>query len=132
MTLPVTEPLVSDPLYPQLKQHLIDATGLAYYADKGEDLARRVRRRLSSLGLRDCASYMKVLRDSLRGPAEWDALIAEITICETHMFRHTEQFDALRDLVLPDLIARNSSRRRLRIWCAGCATELRRIQWPFS
>ncbi len=122
MTLPVMEPLVSDPLYPQLKQHLIDATGLAYYADKGEDLARRVRRRLSSLGLRDCASYMKVLRDSRRGPAEWDALIAEITICETHMFRHTEQFDALRDLVLPDLIARNSSRRRLRIWSAGCAT----------
>jgi chemotaxis protein methyltransferase CheR len=105
-----------------LKQHLIDATGLAYYADKGEDLARRVRRRLSSLGLRDCASYMNVLRDSLRGPAEWDALIAEITICETHLFRHTEQFDALRDLVFPDLIARNSSRRRLRIWTAGCAT----------
>jgi chemotaxis protein methyltransferase CheR len=122
MTLPATEPLVSDPFYPQLKQHLIEATGLAYYADKDEDLARRLRRRFSSLGLRDCASYMNVLRDSLRGPAEWDALIAEITICETHMFRHAEQFDALRDLVLPDLIARNGSRRRLRIWSAGCAT----------
>ena len=50
-----------------------------------------------------------------------DALIEEVTIGETYFFRHREHFDALRDLVLPDLIARNAGQRRLRIWCAGCA-----------
>ena len=116
-----TDELTGDPLYPTLKEHLIQATGLTYYADKDDDLARRVRRRLSSLGVSDCASYLGVLRDPLRGRPELDELIAEITIGETYFFRHQEHFDALRDVVLPDLLARNQLKRSLRIWCAGCA-----------
>ena len=120
-TLPSPDALVGDPLYPRLKQHVVDATGLSYYSDKDADLAHRVSRRLSTTGVNDCASYLDILRDPLRGPAELDELIAEIMIGETYFFRHREHFDALRDLVLPDLIARNRASRRLRIWCAGCA-----------
>jgi chemotaxis protein methyltransferase CheR len=108
-------------MYPRLKEHVVGSTGLAYYADKDADLARRISHRLSSLGMRDCASYLDILRNPLSGPSELDALIAEITIGETYFFRHQEHFDALRDLVIPDLIARNPARRSLRIWCAGCA-----------
>ena len=110
-----------DPLYPRLKEHLVESTGLAYYADKDVDLARRVGRRLSTLGAPDCAAYLAILRDPVRGPSELDALIVEVTIGETYFFRHREHFDALRDVVLPDLIARNRPSRRLRIWSAGCA-----------
>jgi len=121
----VTETLIGDPLYPELKEQLIQSTGLAYYLDKDVDLARRVGRRLSTTGVLDCASYLSVLRDPLKGPSELDALIAEITIGETYFFRHPEHFDALREQVLPDLISRNQHRRpprrSLRIWCAGCA-----------
>jgi chemotaxis protein methyltransferase CheR len=113
--------LADDPLYPRLKAHLVESTGLSYYSDKDADLVRRVGRRLSMTGVTDCASYLDILRDPLRGPAEQDALIAEVTIGETYFFRHREHFDALRDLVLPDLLARNRVNRRLRIWCAGCA-----------
>jgi chemotaxis protein methyltransferase CheR len=117
--------LIGDPLYPQLKEHLIESTGLAYYVDKDIDLARRLGHRLSTAGARDCAAYLTVLRDPLRGPSELDELIAEITIGETYFFRHQEHFDALRDRVFPDLISRNQARnpakRSLRIWCAGCA-----------
>jgi chemotaxis protein methyltransferase CheR len=120
-TLPVQDPLVGDPFYARLKEHLVESTGLAYYADKDADLARRVGRRLTSVGVQDCASYLEILRDPLRGPPELDSLIAEITIGETHFFRHMEHFEALRDLVLPGLIDRNEANRRLRIWCAGCA-----------
>ena len=41
---------------------------------------------------------------------------------ETGFFRDREMFDALRGTVLPRLIAANRAERRLRIWCAGCAT----------
>src|ERR1700722_19185565 len=99
--------LTSDPFYPALKAHLIQTTGLVYYADKDEDLARRIQRRLSSLGVQSCASYLEILRDSPRGRSELDELIAEITIGETYFFRHKEHFDALRDVVLPDLLVRN-------------------------
>lgn len=113
--------LTGDPLYPSLKGYLVETTGMAYYSDKDEDLGRRIKRRLSSLGLHDCASYLEVLRDPIQGHSELDELIAEITIGETYFFRHQEHFDALRDIVLPELLARNRDRRSLRIWCAGCA-----------
>ena len=120
-TAPPPDELLSDPAYSRLKDHVLGTTGLAYYSDKDTDLARRIGRRLSDLGFHGCASYLDLLRDPRRGPSEMDALIAEVTIGETYFFRHREHFDALRDLVVPDLVARNAGSRRLRIWCAGCA-----------
>lgn len=114
--------LVADPDYGRLKDHLIQSTGLAYYSDKDGDLAGRISRRLEILGLRNCASYLEILHHPAEGERELDALAVELTIGETYFFRHTEQFDALRHVVLPDLIERNQSSRRLRIWSAGCAT----------
>jgi chemotaxis protein methyltransferase CheR len=113
--------LLRDPWYPQLKDYLIKSTGLAYYSARDADLAGRVQRRLSGLGVRDCASYLERLRNPGEGPAEMDALIAGIAIGETYFFRHQEHFDALRDIVLPGLMARKGAERTLRIWCAGCA-----------
>ncbi|HYM12730.1 MAG TPA: protein-glutamate O-methyltransferase CheR [Bryobacterales bacterium] len=114
--------LVADPHYGPLKEHLIRSTGLAYYTDKDEDLAGRIGRRLAALGMRDCASYLDILHDPEKGEGELAALAAELTIGETYFFRHSEQFDALRQIVLPDILERNRASRRLRIWSAGCAT----------
>jgi chemotaxis protein methyltransferase CheR len=117
----VSENLTADPLYYSLKAYLIEASGMSYYADKDEDLSGRIQRRLQALGLNDCAAYLGVLRDPIKGRAELDEIIAQVTIGETYFFRHSEHFDALREMVLPDLIARNQEKRTLRIWCAGCA-----------
>lgn len=118
----MTVPLLHDPAYPRLKGFLIEATGLAYYADKDGDLASRVQGRISASGAAGAAAYLGLLQEEGVGGKELEALTAELTIGETYFFRHQELFDALRDLVLPDLIGRNQQRRRLRIWSAGCAT----------
>lgn len=115
---PTRNLLLDDPSFRQLKEHLLEHTGLSYYVDKDVDLAGRLARRLAITGAQNCASYYDLLRDA---PSELDALVAEITIGETYFFRHQEHFDALRERVLPDIILRNRSRRSLRIWCAGCA-----------
>jgi len=113
--------LICDPLYRRLKEQLVASTGLAYYEDKDAQLAQRIGGRLSQLGLSDCTSYLDVLSNPLHGPAELDALIAGIAIGETYFFRHREHFDALRDVVLPDLMARHRHDCCLRFWSAGCA-----------
>jgi chemotaxis protein methyltransferase CheR len=118
---PVKELLVRDPQYRALKEYLISITGLSYYENKDEDLARHIQGRLTTLGINDCTSYFEMLKDPLQRGAELDALVAEITIGETYFFRHQEHFDALRDVVIPDLLARKHASRSLRIWCAGCA-----------
>jgi chemotaxis protein methyltransferase CheR len=114
-------PLVLDPDYPSLKHHLIESTGLAYYADKDTDLAGRIGARLSQLSLDGCGAYLNLLRNRQAGESERHLLIGQLTIGETYFFRYTEQFDALRDVVIPDIIDRNRASRTLRIWSAGCA-----------
>jgi chemotaxis protein methyltransferase CheR len=121
-TSAVSHPLANDPDYLSLKQHLIESTGLAYYADKDSDLAFRLGARLSELKLGGCGPYLSLLKNSEAGESERHLLIGQLTIGETFFFRHSEQFDALRDVVLPDLIERNQTTRTLRIWSAGCAT----------
>lgn len=116
-----TRPLAQDAFYPRLKALVIECTGMAFYQDRDQDLERILRMRFEATRIGECASYL----DLLGGPAgagELDELIAELTIGETYFFRYKEQFAALRDTVLPEVIARNREIRRLRIWSAGCAT----------
>ncbi len=50
------------------------------------------------------------------------ALAARLAIGETHFFRVAPQIAALRELVLPDLLARRATQRRLDCWSAGCSS----------
>jgi chemotaxis protein methyltransferase CheR len=113
--------LVADPAFAALRDQVIERTGLGYYADKDLDLASRLAGRLARRGLRDCAAYLALVQGA-QGGDELDELIKDLTVGETFFFRHPELFDALRNVVLPDLISRNRPHRRLRIWSAGCAT----------
>ncbi len=114
--------LALDPGFPELKEHVIATTGLAYYLNKDVDLAEKVGKRLVALNIPACSAYLTLLRDGHRGESELDELVRDLTIGETYFFRHREQFDALRQTVLPDILRRNASRRQIRIWSAGCAS----------
>jgi chemotaxis protein methyltransferase CheR len=111
-----------DPGYGQLKDQLIESTGLAFYADRDEPLTALVAERLAVLGLRNCSSYAEFLAYGETGCAEMDVLIAHLTIGETYFFRDEEQFAAIRDVILPDILARKRCSKQLMIWSAGCAT----------
>lgn len=111
----------SDPFW-EVKRRVIAATGHFYYADKDDSLLERLRRRLAAVGDRDFAAYLARLEEPVAGPAEWRALEAEISIGETFFFRYADQFEALRRVILPDLLERNAASRELRILSAGCST----------
>lgn len=113
--------LASDEPFQRLKRAVIARTGHHYYADKDDVLWDRVQRRLLATRDRDVAAYLRRL-DSDDGGAEWAALETEITIGETFFFRYAEQFTALRETILPDILERKAQDRRIRIWSAGCAT----------
>ncbi len=50
------------------------------------------------------------------------AVVEAMTTNETSFFRDPGVFDAIRDVVIPDLVARRAAERRLRIWSAACST----------
>jgi chemotaxis protein methyltransferase CheR len=112
----------ADPAYPALKARIIARTGHHYYADKDDLLIERLRRRFRATAAPDCTAYAALLADGAQGEAEWAQLEAEITVGETFFFRYAEQFQALRETILPALIAARAGERSLRIWSAGCST----------
>jgi chemotaxis protein methyltransferase CheR len=114
--------LSQDPCYSRLKEDLLARTGLAFYADRDGQLIELIGSRLSALGMRDCSAYTALLADQKRGLVEMDVLIASLTIGETYFFRDEAQFNAIRNIILPDILDRNASSKQLRIWSAGCAT----------
>jgi chemotaxis methyl-accepting protein methylase len=78
-----------------------------------------IRRAVGLARERILASYRERLAAE---PALLRALIAEVTIGETYFFRDAAQFEAIRTIVLPDIVQRRSGDARLRIWSAGCST----------
>src|SRR5207247_1807290 len=54
----------------------------------------------------------------------WQELLQAVTIGETYFFRNQDQFNALRNEVLPQIIdkRRKSGVKQIRIWSAGCAS----------
>lgn len=114
--------LAADEPFQRLKRAVIARTGHHYYADKDEVLWDRVQRRLLATRDHDVSAYLKRLSSDDEGEAEWAALETEITIGETFFFRYAEQFTALRETILPDILERRAQDKRIRIWSAGCAT----------
>ena len=54
--------------------------------------------------------------------AEWRQLENLITIGETYFFRYADHFQALRETILPNLIAKRAAGKHLRVWSIGCST----------
>ncbi len=119
---PATSAVVADACFPVLKDYVIATTGLDYFASRPQGLAEHVLGRIAATGLSECREYWELLQDEHCGDGELDQLIERLTIGETHFFRHRELFDALRDTVLPEILASNRATKRVRVWSAGCST----------
>ena len=110
-----------------LRGFLKQRSGLAMTAEKRYLVESRlgpVCRRFNLGELRDLVAVLKLGRD---GAAE-RAVVEAMTTNETFFFRDRTPFDLFRDVLLPQAIARNAARRRLRIWCAAASTG----QEPYS
>jgi chemotaxis protein methyltransferase CheR len=76
--------------------------------------------RATRLGLSKLDDYLAILQYD---EAEFRELLNLVTINETSFFRFPQQFQALRDRVLPEILeSKLSTNRHVRVWSAGCST----------
>ena len=87
--------------------------------------------RLSPVAAAAGMPSIDALVESLRitpNPALERRVVEALLIHETSFFRDPNYFDELAATILPDLLRRRQTQRRLHIWCAACAAG----QEPYS
>ena len=85
-------------------------------------LERAVRRSTAGADIGDDGGLHGLLSGGAPSSAALDTLVSALNVGETHFFREARQMQSLQERILPELIARRRSERRLRIWSAGCST----------
>lgn len=102
-------------------------SGLVVTPDKAYLLESRlmpVARRWSMRGLDELAAAMRQRREEQMARD----IVEAMTTNESSFFRDGRPFDQFRDVVLPELMARRTNERRIRIWSAACSSG----QEPYS
>ena len=84
---------------------------------KRTTLGRRVERRISACRASSPSSYLEILRTDAR---EANALLRELLISVTELFRDPEALEALAELSLEPLV--RASDEPIRVWVPGCAS----------
>jgi chemotaxis protein methyltransferase CheR len=116
--------------YKLFRKLIYDECGIDFQSDKIFLLAGRIQKRMSACGIDGYYQYYQHLKQGLAGARELVLLMDQLTINETTFFRNKPQFDLLRNVVLPELMARKKrdGSNRIRIWSAGCSSG----QEPYS
>ncbi len=113
-----------DPIFRQIRDLVYKVSGIFQLEEKLYLLVDGCGRRMKQIGARTPRDYWDLLTAHASREAELRHLLNELTIGETCLFRSQPQLDALRKVILPELLKDNIKKvtKRLRIWSAGCST----------
>ena len=113
-----------DPVFRQIRDLVYKVSGIYQLEEKLYLLADSCGRRMRQLNVNTPRDYWDRLTAHANRDAEMRSLLNEVTIGETSLFRSQPQVDAIRQVILPELVAEKSKQviKRMRIWSAGCST----------
>lgn len=97
-----------------------ELTGIQLGDHKRDMIYGRLVRRIRALGMQSCKEYCDYLKT--HPTEEVTEFVNAITTNLTAFFREPHHFDCLEKTVFPWLQKTNKTKRRVRIWSAGCST----------
>ena len=112
-------------LYRRILEILHESAGVDFSAYRESMIRRRVMRRVVLQKGGTLAGYVECL---LRDPSEIEALYHDLLINVTSFFRDPETFEALKEVVFPEIMKGHDPNEPIRVWVAGCSTG----QEPYS
>ena len=98
---------------------LRDASGVDFTFYKKPTISRRVARRMALKKIERLSEYLKYLQSNRE---ELDALYQDLLIHVTSFFRDPDVFRALRNKILPQILAQKRAGDPIRIWVPGCSS----------
>ena len=103
-----------------LQQFLLDRSAIVLSEEKHYLVETRLLPVVQRAGVGSIGELVRAIR---RGDRDVEvAVVDAMTTNETSWFRDAAPFEALRKIVLPEVIAANVVRRKLSIWSAACST----------
>ncbi|AIM01883.1 protein-glutamate O-methyltransferase CheR [Sinorhizobium meliloti] len=103
----------------ELAEQVAGRIGLSFPASRKETVASALDRVMVRRGIGEG----RLLLDRLGSDEDLtEDVISAVTVGETHFFRGPEQFELIRQTILPELLRRRPEGSPLRIWSIGCAT----------
>ncbi|MBI4748481.1 MAG: protein-glutamate O-methyltransferase CheR [Acidobacteria bacterium] len=106
------------------RQFIENRCGIDFGETRLQYLCRRLSERMRALNITGFHRYYTYLNFNAEKEQEWPKLLELLVVGETSFFRHEGSFLALRNLVIPGLIARKqqTGSQGLTMWSAGCST----------
>ncbi|MDI3538116.1 MAG: chemotaxis protein methyltransferase CheR [Bacillota bacterium] len=108
--------------WPEFKAAILKRTGIDLSAYKERQMLRRITTLMTSHGISDFSSYLRLLG---KDQAAYQEFLEHITINVSEFFRNPERFEELRERFLPELLSRaggaSGTGHQLKTWSAGCA-----------
>jgi chemotaxis protein methyltransferase CheR len=110
--------------FERLTDIIYQKAGIRFEQKKIYFIAKRLEKRMISLGSETVMDYIRHLKFADRDGREMQELLNTLTINETYFFRDFNQLQAFAEDSLDDIVTRKGAigDRRLRIWSSGCSS----------
>ncbi|CAH9054118.1 Chemotaxis protein methyltransferase [Pseudoalteromonas sp. CIP111854] len=112
--------LFTDDDFQGLSKRVYKACGIVLGPHKKEMVYSRIARRIRANGLTSFKQYIALVDND--SEQEFSHFINAITTNLTSFFRESHHFEHLSNVLVSEMIKRNSASKRVRIWSAGCST----------
>ncbi len=103
----------------QILLQVRSSTGHDFSLYKKSTISRRIERRMATHNIQSAAVYARYLKENR---AEVQKLFDDLLINVTSFFRDPDAFDALKQTILPPLLAGKPENYTFRVWVAGCSS----------
>lgn len=110
--------------FKEMRDYIYIKSGMYFPDSKKYLIDSRVTSRMEELSLDSLDAYLYYLKYDPKKEAELTKLLDEVTINETSFFRNMPQIDALKNIVLPNIIEskKEAGIKNINIWSAACSS----------
>ena len=95
-------------------------SGILVPDDKFDMFYSRLSKRVRLHGLANFKEYCQFLKNN--SDQEFTEFINAVTTNLTSFFREKHHFEYVKKTIIPDVLSRNSAKKTIRVWSAGCST----------
>ncbi|HYF03696.1 MAG TPA: CheR family methyltransferase, partial [Patescibacteria group bacterium] len=115
--------VMSESTFRELREVIYKQSGIYFTDSKKYLLEGRIAKRLGMLGMKNFEQYIDLLKHPFHAKNESKELYNAITINETYFFRSEAQFEALIEVLLPEIMKGKSGvSKTVKIWSAASSS----------